>query len=66
MKVLVDMELCDGHGTCIDACPEVFDMGDDDDVVTVLDDSPDDSLRPKLERAVAVCPKAAISLPDGD
>lgn len=64
MKVIVDMMKCDGHGTCVDACPEVFALGDEDDLVTVLTDEPPEELRSKVDRAVQVCPKAAIVVED--
>lgn len=62
MKVKVDYDECDGHGVCADTCPEVFALGDDDDEVTLLTDEPDEALRASVERAVALCPKAAISV----
>jgi ferredoxin len=62
MKVVVDELRCDAHGQCVDACPEVFALDDDDDVVRVLVEEADESLRPKLDRAATVCPKAAISI----
>ena len=64
MKVIVDELRCDAHGVCVTACPEVFALGDDDDVVRVLIDKPDESLREKLYRAAQVCPKAAITIED--
>ena len=64
MKVVVDELRCDAHGVCVDACPEVFALDDDDDKVRVLVAEPDDSLREKLHRAVVVCPKAAITVED--
>jgi ferredoxin len=64
MRVVVDELRCDAHGQCVDACPEVFALDDDDDVVRVLVEEPDESLRPKLERAVQICPKAAITIED--
>jgi ferredoxin len=64
MKVSVDLMRCDGHGTCVDACPEVFTLGDDDDVVTVLDETPAEELRGQVLQAVRVCPKAAITVED--
>lgn len=64
MKVIVDELRCDAHGQCVDACPEVFALDDDDDVVRVLVEEPADTLRGKLDRAVAVCPKAAITIED--
>ena len=62
MKVIVDELRCDAHGLCVDACPEVFALDDDDDVVRVLNSEPDESLRDKLDRAAQLCPKAAITI----
>ena len=45
MKVVVDELRCDAHGVCVDACPEVFALNDDDDIVRVLVEEPDESLR---------------------
>jgi ferredoxin len=62
MKVTVDIYRCDAHGVCVDACPEVFALDDDDDTVRVLIDEPDESLRERVDRAVYICPKAAIAV----
>ena len=64
MKVKVDELRCDAHGLCVRACPEVFALDDDDDVVSVLQEEPDESLRESLRRAARVCPKAAITIED--
>lgn len=64
MKVMVDELRCDAHGACVTACPEVFALNDEDDIVTVLVSEPDESLRPAVERAAGVCPKAAIRIED--
>jgi ferredoxin len=64
MKVIVDQLRCDAHGVCVSACPEVFALEDTDDVVRVLVEEPDDSLRDKLDKAVLACPKAAIKVED--
>ena len=64
MKVVVDELRCDAHGVCVEACPEVFALGDDDDKVRVLVEHPDESLREQLHRAALVCPKAAITIED--
>ena len=61
MKVVVDHSLCEGHAKCMDNVPEVFEVGEDDRSYVVLDDIPEE-LRAKVERAVRVCPRAAISL----
>lgn len=62
MKVKVDYEECDGHGVCVETCPEVFALGDEDDEVTLLTEEPGESLRDPVTRAVSLCPKAAIEL----
>lgn len=62
MKVILDELRCDAHGVCVSACPEVFDLDDDDDVVRLLDDQPDESLRESVARAARQCPKAAITI----
>lgn len=62
MKVEVDFVACEMHGDCVMEAPEVFDLADDSDVVTVLDDSPPDTLRGKVETAARMCPVAAIKL----
>ena len=31
MKVVVDLSICDLHGLCVEAAPEVFEIGDDGD-----------------------------------
>jgi ferredoxin len=64
MKVIVDELRCDAHGVCATECPEVFALDDHDDVVRVLVEEPDESLRPSLERAALMCPKAAITIED--
>jgi ferredoxin len=62
MKVIVDELRCDAHGLCVDACPQVFALDDDDDLVRVLVVQPEESLRASLERAAMLCPKAAITI----
>ncbi len=61
MKAIVDHTLCEGHAKCMDNVPEVFEVREDDRSYTVLDDIPEE-LRVRVERAVQVCPRAAISL----
>ncbi len=61
MKVVVDLSMCDLHGLCVDAAPEVFQIGDDGQL-HVLMESPPDELRAKVTKAVRECPTGAISL----
>jgi ferredoxin len=61
MKVVVDLSACDLHGLCVEAAPEVFEIGDDG-VLHVLIETPPDGLRANVDRAVRECPTGAISI----
>ena len=61
MKVRVDWELCEGHALCTQEVPEVFEMRETDQV-TLLDEQPPETLRPRIQAAVRFCPKNAISI----
>jgi ferredoxin len=63
MRVIVDFELCESNAVCMGIAPEVFEVRDDD-FLYILDENPPESLRPRLEQAVAGCPRAAITLED--
>jgi len=63
MKVNVDFDLCESNALCMGAAPEVFEVRDDD-YLYILDETPAEALRPKVEEAVRSCPKAAISIED--
>jgi ferredoxin len=63
MRVVVDFDLCESNAVCMAVAPEVFEVRDDD-FLYVLDETPDESLRAKVEEAVRRCPKQAISLAD--
>jgi ferredoxin len=62
MKVIVDLDVCQAHGDCVVAAPEIFDLGEDDDVVTVINPEPGEELRAKAERAEQDCPVTAIRI----
>ena len=64
MKVIVDLDVCQAHGDCVVAAPEVFDLGEEADVVTVLNPEPGDELRARVERAALDCPVTAIRIED--
>ena len=61
MKVIVDMSLCDLHGLCVEAAPEVFEISDDG-ALLVLNETPAEDLRAKVEKAVRECPTGAIAI----
>ena len=62
IKVIVDINLCQSHGDCVLAAPEVFELGDDD--LLRWKEEVDDVKRAELEEAVNVCPMTAIRLED--
>ena len=61
MRVIVDRDLCESNGVCESIVSEVFQI-DDDDVLQILQEHPDESLRAKVQDAVRSCPKQALSL----
>ncbi|MCZ6463458.1 MAG: ferredoxin [Proteobacteria bacterium] len=63
MKVVVDFDLCEANALCMDECPEVFRV-EEDDTLTILMDAIPEELRSKCESAVRLCPRQAISLKD--
>ncbi|HEU4657401.1 MAG TPA: ferredoxin [Capillimicrobium sp.] len=62
MKVHVDMNLCQSHGECVIAAPDVFELGDDD-VLVWKEDVPEER-RAAVEEAANVCPMMAIRVED--
>jgi len=63
VRIVVDRDLCDGHGMCEAMAHEYFEL-DDDDVMHVLEESPPETERPKVHAAVQACPALALSLQD--
>jgi len=61
LRIVVDMDLCQGHGVCESEAPELFEV-DRDRKVAVLDESPGDEHRKALELAVKYCPTHALSI----
>ena len=65
MKVIVDLDLCEGNARCMEAAPEVFEVREDDRAY-VLMERPPEELRAKVERAVRLCPRQAIAIVEDD
>lgn len=61
MKVKVDFDLCESNALCEALAPEVFEL-DDDDYLQIKQDDVTDENRANVERAVAACPRSAISI----
>ena len=62
MKIVVDANLCQDHGQCVFAAPEIFSLDDQGHLSYVSD--VDESLRDKAEDAADVCPLQAITVED--
>jgi ferredoxin len=62
LKVNVDFGLCEGHGQCVMAAPDVFDLADGADQVTVLQAEPPEDQRGMVDEAAALCPVLAITI----
>jgi ferredoxin len=62
MKVIRDAKRCELHGECVMAAPEVFEIEDDKDAVTVINPDPSEELRKAVEQAVMMCPTSALRL----
>jgi ferredoxin len=58
MKVRVDADICVGCETCIDICPEIFEMSDNI-AITKMDTVPVD-LQDSCREAADICPVDAI------
>ena len=61
MRVVVDFDRCQSNAVCMDVAPEIFEVRDDN-FLYILDETPADALRTKLEEAVRRCPTQAISI----
>ncbi|HVN36918.1 MAG TPA: ferredoxin [Myxococcota bacterium] len=69
MRVVADLELCQGHGVCVGEAPTVFrvrERAGDYAHVEILLESPDESLRAQVEDAVRYCPNRALALIEDD
>lgn len=64
MKVIVDLDACQGYACCMMEAPEVFDLDEDAGKVLLLQDNPPEDLRTKTEAAVRACPAKALKLED--
>jgi len=66
MRIVIDAELCEGHGRCEETAPRLFDVRDhgDRDLSVVLVENPGEEFREAAEMAARLCPRQAISIRD--
>jgi sterol 14-demethylase len=60
-RIVVDRDLCQGHGVCESEAPGVFDVSKDA-VLTVLEERPGDDRRKEVDAAVKYCPTHALTI----
>lgn len=65
MKLLVDMDLCQGHAACVEEAPDLFKLDPATQKVVLLNASPDESRRAEVKRAIRYCPTRALRLEEG-
>jgi sterol 14-demethylase len=61
VKIVVDRDLCQGHGVCESEAPEVFEVSKQG-TLSVLDETPPEDRRAQVEMAVEYCPTHALSI----
>ena len=61
MKVVVDFDVCASTGSCMQICPEVFEVRSDG-YLYILQEEPGPELADKVNDAAEMCPTAAISI----
>lgn len=61
MRIEADLDLCQGHAACEMEAPDVFEVPKRGKV-TVLDQTPPESLRADVENAVRYCPTQALRI----
>jgi ferredoxin len=58
MPIVIDEEECVGCEACVEVCPDVFEMNEDEEIAMVKDP---DSTAECVEEAIDNCPNEAIS-----
>jgi ferredoxin len=65
MRIIVDLDLCEGHAQCCSLAPQVFQL-DADYVMHVLVDEVPAAQRAAVREAVECCPRQALRTEDGE
>lgn len=61
MRIAADKDVCVGSGQCVLTEPAVFDQ-DDDGIVVLLNEQPEDEQAQHAQEAVWLCPSQALSI----
>jgi ferredoxin len=60
MKLLIDLDRCEGHGLCEEAAPHLLRLDEESEPRLISDDI--DAYEAEARAAVRVCPVAALRL----
>jgi ferredoxin len=65
MRVIANLDICQGHARCEDLCPEVFATDPiEGKIVVQVDEIPDDLIE-KVRLTVRNCPEGALRIVKG-
>jgi ferredoxin len=62
VKVRIKEDVCQGHAMCQLACPEVFQLSDEDGHAYVVDANVPERLEAAVDQARRSCPEQAIEI----
>jgi ferredoxin len=62
MRVRVKDSVCVGHAMCVIACPELFELSDEDGHASVRSEEVPSGLEDAVEQAERGCPEGAIEI----
>lgn len=61
VRAIANEAACCGYALCVEICPEVYQLGDDN-IVRIMRDIVPQELVEKVRRAVAECPQSALAI----
>lgn len=61
VEITVDRTLCEANGVCVGLAPDVFELDDDEELVILQPDPPQDRVE-RVSLAVSRCPKNALQM----
>ncbi len=62
LRIIADRQRCTSSGNCARVAPDLFDQGEEDGVVVLLQSEPPESLVDAAREAESLCPANAISV----
>lgn len=61
MKILIDLDLCEANGLCMDACDDVFEVTEED-VLVIHRERITPERSDAIREAVRLCPRGALAI----